>query len=45
MEPLVNAIQSLGYEAKAYYEPETPAEEAYGYIDVTKNNRSISNEN
>ena len=44
MEPLVHAIQSLGYEAKAYYEPETPAEEAYAYIDVTRNNRSISRE-
>ena len=44
MEPLVDAIQSLGYEAKAYYEPETPAEEGYGYIDVRKNNRSISRE-
>ena len=44
MEPLVNAIQDLGYEASAYYEPETPAEEAYAYIDVRKNGRSISRE-
>ena len=32
------------YEASAYYEPETPAEEAYAYIDVRKNGRSISRE-
>lgn len=44
MEPLVNAIQDLGYEASAYYEPETPAEVGYGYIDVRKNGRSLSRE-
>ena len=44
MEPLVNAIQDLGYEAKAYYEPETPDTVAYGYIDVRKNNRDLSRE-
>jgi hypothetical protein len=44
MEPLVDAIYELGYVAEPIYEPETPAEEAYAYINVSKNGRSISRE-
>ena len=44
MKPYVDFIQKMGYDARAYYQPETPDEVAYGYIEAYKDGKSISRE-
>lgn len=42
MEPLADAVRKMGYDAEPRYESETPEEEAYYYVEVTKDGKSIS---